>query len=104
MVSTINILDETSVKIKASTPVKDQSQSKKHPLTPSAKEGGSVEEGSYQSSTSTSKSSAAGNVNLSGFLIKKRRCSLASLLKENYEIVIGTSNIVTQVDMIQTLV
>ena len=92
-----------------STPVKEKSLHKKHPLTPSAKE--SEPSSKRQARRSDYDHSSLPSMSLcnvetsqskgSGFQIKKRRGSLVSLIQENYEINIGKK--VTQSDMLQTL-
>ena len=101
------VLDIANLPSRESTPVKEKFLAKKHPLTPSAKE---IEPSSKRQDTRsdyvTLPSTSFTNVEtshskVSGFQIKKRRNSFASLIRENYEINIGKK--VTQSDMLQTL-
>ena len=92
-------------------PVEDTG-SKKHPLTPSAKEQEpsskrqALGEGILEHdlpSTSGSQENESNVTNLSGFQIKKRRYSLASLIDENFEYEIGETNFVSQDEVLHTL-
>jgi hypothetical protein len=84
------ILDAINLTSRESTPVKEKSLSKKHPLTPSAKEREpSSKRQATQSDHPSLPSTSFSNVEtshskVSGFQIKKRRSSLVSLIKENY--------------------
>ena len=92
-----------------STPVKQKS-SRKHPLTPSAKEREPLpkrvaimdEESVSQPITSTT-TSYLGYENPSGFQIKKRRCSLKSLINEHFEVNVGDEHFITQEEVLKIL-